>query len=109
MKVSGKDGATYGKLYTQFKREEITRNENGKYAGAAARELAIKKIRDKDTRAKLEAGKLTDAHLHARAKRRAVKIFLAHYWTKGREARGLPVRAPYAEAVLGHDGIIAAA
>src|SRR5206468_1575636 len=39
VKVSGKDGATYGKLYAQFKREEIARNESGKYAAAAAAEL----------------------------------------------------------------------
>jgi hypothetical protein len=108
VKVSGKEGATYGKLYAEFKREEIARNEGGKYAAAAAKELTSKKIRDKETKAKLEGGKLTDAHLHARAKRRAVKIFLSHYYTRGREARGLPVRDPYVATVLGHDGIIAA-
>jgi hypothetical protein len=107
VKVSGKEDATYGKLYTEFKREELGRNDSGKYAAAAANELATKKIRDKETKTKLESGKLTDAHLHARAKRRVVKIFLSHYWTKGREARGLPVRGPYPITVLGHDGIIA--
>jgi hypothetical protein len=109
VKVSGKEGATYGHLYAQFKAEEIKRNDSGGYAEAAARELRTKKISDKDTKAKLEAGRLTDGHLHARAKRRAVKIFLVHYWQRGREARGLPVRGPYVETVLGHDGIIPAA
>jgi hypothetical protein len=106
VKVSAKEGATYGKLYAEFKREEIARNESGKYAAAAARELTAKKIRDKETRAKLEAGRLTDAHLHARAKRRAVKVFLGKYWTVGRESRGLPIRECYAIGVMGHDGKI---
>jgi len=108
VKVSGKEGATYGRLYAEFKAEEVRRNEAGLYKEAAARELAKKKITDKATKAKLQSGALTDGHLHSRAKRRAVKIFLAHYWTKGREARGLAVRAPYSIQILGHDGEIAA-
>jgi hypothetical protein len=106
VKVSGKENATYGKLYAQFKSDEVSRNENGLYAEAAARELATKKITEKKTKETLQSGKLIDAHLHSRAKRRTVKIFLSHYWVVAREARGLPVRAPYAEAVLNHDGII---
>jgi hypothetical protein len=110
VKVSGKENATYGQLYTEFKAEEIGRNEAGFYAQAAKRELAAKKFRSEDsvTKKRLLAGMLSDAHLHARAKRRAVKIFLAHYWTVGRKARGLAVRKPYAIEVLGHDGLIEA-
>jgi hypothetical protein len=106
VKVSNKADAVYGKLYAEFKREEINRNDNGKYAVAAANELVSKKIRDKPTKIRLESGKLTDAHLHARAKRRTVKVFLGKYWMVGREARGLPVRECYAIAVMGHDGKI---
>src|SRR4029077_15693049 len=108
VKVSGKEGATYGKLYSQFKAEEIQRNEAGSYAEAAKLELAKKKFKAEDsvTKKRLLAGMLSDAHLHARAKRRAVKIFLADFWTVGRKARGLAVREPYAIAVLGHDGKI---
>jgi hypothetical protein len=108
VKVSGKDGATYGKLYAQCKSDEVSRNENGLYAPAAAKELASKKITEKKTKETLQSGKLIDAHLHARAKRRAVKIFLSHYWVKAREARNLDVRMPYAMTVLGHDGMIEA-
>ena len=105
--MSGKDGATYGKLYAQFKAEEIRRNDSGAYAAAAAKELALKKFKnDTTTRKRLEAGKLSDAHLHARAKRRTVKMFLSHYWAKGREELGLPVPGPYAGDILGHSGII---
>jgi hypothetical protein len=106
VKVSGKEGATYGQLYAQFKAEEIRRNESGQYAEAAARELKTKNITDKETKAILQSGHLTDGQIHSRAKRRAVKIFLVHYWQRGREAKGLPVRGPYVQTVLGHDGII---
>jgi hypothetical protein len=106
VKVSGRESAFYGHWYAKFKSDEVSRNENGLYVTQAARELANKKIKDAPTKAKLQSGKLTDGHLHARAKRRAVKLFLAHYWGRGREARGLPVRAPYAITVLKHDGMI---
>jgi hypothetical protein len=108
VKVSGKEGATYGKFYTQFKSEEIRRNDSGAYKEAAARELSVKKFRNEDsvTRKRLASGKLSDAHLHARAKRRAVKMFLSHYWMVGREAAGLEVSLPYAQKIMGHDHLI---
>ena len=97
----------YGKLYVQFKGDEVSRNENGLYAATASAQLTNKKFRaDTVTRKRLEEGKLSDGHLHARAKRRTVKIFLAHYWTLARESRGLPIREPYSKAILHHDGII---
>jgi hypothetical protein len=108
VKVSGKEGATYGHLYSEFKAEEIRRNEAGAYKQAAARELTAKKFKVEDsvTKKRLLAGMLSDAHLHARAKRRAVKIFLSHYYVQGRQGRGLPVRDPYPIGILGHDGKI---
>jgi hypothetical protein len=107
VKVSGKEGATYGQLYVRFKIEEIERNATGRYAKEAAKELSSKRFaKDTVTRKRLMEGMLSDAHLHARAKRRAVKIFLSHYWLEGRRARGLSVSEPYAIAILGHDGKI---
>jgi hypothetical protein len=108
VKVSGKEGATYGRLYAQFKAIEIQRNEHGQYAEAAQRELERKKFKAEDsvTKKRLLAGKLSDAHLHARAKRRAVKIFLSDYWVIGRKGRGLPVSGPYPIDILGHSGKI---
>jgi hypothetical protein len=108
VKVSGRDDAFYGKLYAQFKAEEIRRNESGLYKEAANRELTSKKFKAEDsvTKKRLLAGMLSDAHLHARAKRRTTKMFLSHYWLKAREARGLPVNGPYAGDILGHSGII---
>jgi hypothetical protein len=108
VKVSGKEGATYGRLYAEFKSEEIKRNESGFYRAAAQRELEKKKFKAEDsvTKKRLLAGMLSDAHLHARAKRRAIKIFLSHYYVIARQSRHLPVRRPYAETVLHHNGII---
>jgi hypothetical protein len=106
VKVSGKDDVVYGKLYARFKADEVSRNENGLYQKAAAEQLAAKKFKENATKKRLQEGKLSDAHLHARAKRRAVKIFLVHYWQRAREARGLEVRGPYVEQILRHDGIV---
>lgn len=108
VKVNGKEDATYGQLYAKFKAEEVSRNATGKYINAAVHELTSKKITDKKTKQILESGKLIDGHLHSRAKRRAVKIFLAHYWLVARQARKLLISEPYAITVLGHTGKIAA-
>ena len=109
VKISGKEGATYGRLYAEFKQQEVRRNEEGKYAAVAVDELRSKNFRDDTvTKTRLLSGKLSDAHLHARAKRRVVKIFLQHFWQTAREARNLTVNAPYAGQILGHTGIIKA-
>ena len=110
VKVSGKNDAVYGKLYSKFKEEEVRKNEAGWYKDAADKELATKKFKAEDsvTKKRLLASKLSDAHLHARAKRRVVKIFLSHFWGIARSGKGLPVTPPYVEQILGHDGIIQA-
>jgi hypothetical protein len=108
VKVSGKEGATYGRLYAEFKAEETRRNDEGRNAEAASLQLKTKRYSKPEAKKTLESGKLTDGHVHNRAKRRVAKIFLSHYWLKGREAGGLPVRKPYPIGVLGHDGEIAA-
>lgn len=43
------------------------------------------------------------AHKFMMAKRATVKIFLSHYYTKGRTLLGLPVSKPYPFGMLGHD------
>jgi hypothetical protein len=107
VKFSGKEACFYGKLYREFKAEELRRNGGGHYKAAAAAQLKEKRWRDDtQTKQRLEKGQLSDAHLDMKARRRTVKIFLVHYWEEGRKARGLPVRPPYAGGVLGHDGII---
>jgi hypothetical protein len=46
--------------------------------------------------------KYNDGHIHNRAKRKMVKIFLQHLWVTWRELEGLPVSDPYVIGVLGH-------
>ncbi|NIQ15352.1 MAG: hypothetical protein GTO02_13450 [Candidatus Dadabacteria bacterium] len=41
-------------------------------------------------------------HLDNRAKRKVVKTFLSHLWTRWREMEGLPVTEAYAGQLLGH-------
>lgn len=109
VKVSGRETSVYGQLYLRFKSEEVRKNETGLYQEAAKKELASKKFKEeKDSvaRKRLLAGKLSDAHLHARAKRKTVKIFLSHLWCKGREVRGMSVTEPYSIAILRHRGKI---
>lgn len=80
VKVSGNERDFYGKLYLERKAREIAMNDEGAYAEQAALILSSKKWRG-DTKAKAayEQGKLPPAHVHARAKRWAVKLFLSHY------------------------------
>jgi hypothetical protein len=107
VKVSGKQGAVYGKLYADFKADETRKNESGQYRAVAERELASKDFKkDTVTKKRLLEGKLTDGHLHSRAKRKAVKILLQNYWLVGRKALGLPIPEPYVQAHLGHGHIV---
>ncbi len=45
-------------------------------------------------------------HADLRARRKMVKIFLAHYWLVGRRLKGLPLTKPYAHDKLGHNHFI---
>lgn len=104
VKVSGHDDAFYGKLYVQFKAEELERNDRGEFAQQAADKLATTNIgKTTEAYAHYAAGRLPPAHLHSRAKRKAVKIFLAHWLDVAHRVRfGRPAPAPYAIAILGH-------
>lgn len=46
------------------------------------------------------------AHAHNRAKRKMIKIFISHYWTIGRQLKGLNTRPPYVHKKLKHDDYI---
>jgi hypothetical protein len=108
VKVSGRPDDFYGQLYLQRKQIEQQRNEAGGLADQAARKLERFKIgKDTDAYKAYAAGKLPPAHIHARAKRWAVKLFLAHYhhvaWTM---ATGTPPPKPYVISILGHADMI---
>lgn len=69
----------YGQLYDSRKSYEIERNEAGGNAEVAAEILRTKKIgKETETFKYLIAGKLSPAHIDARARRYAVKFFLSH-------------------------------
>jgi hypothetical protein len=43
------------------------------------------------------------------ARRRTIKLFLSHFWERGRIAHGLPIRVPYEVEYLGHSTVISPA
>lgn len=104
VKVSGNEKDVYGKIYLARKLQETEKNEAGLFAEQAAQKLEKFKIgKDTDAYAAYKAGKLPKAHLHARAKRYAVKMFLSHYHAVGfmLEFRQEPPK-PFAIVHLGH-------
>jgi len=78
VKQSGRDSDVYGKVYLERKALEVARNERGDFASTAARALEERSIKDKDLKACYESGKLPAGRLDLRARRYAVKLFLAH-------------------------------
>lgn len=105
VKVSGDEEATYGQIYKQRKELEIARNEAGKFAAQAAATLKKKKFsKTTDAYKAYISGKLPPAHIHARAKRYAVKLFLAHmheHWHQIHFDRPAPAPYPIAH-IPGH-------
>ena len=60
-----------------------------------------------DTKATYEAGKLPPAHLHARARRWCVKLFLSHWHAEAyRQHFGTEPPLPYPLGILGHAHMI---
>ncbi len=45
-------------------------------------------------------------HRYMAAKRKVVKVFLAHYWMKSRELKGLPIEHPFIMGREGHSHLI---
>ena len=86
VKVSNREGDVYGKLYKERKEWETERNARLVYAEQAKLALEQKKFDPAtDAFAWYTKGMLPPARIHMRAKRRAVKLFLAHlhevlYW-----------------------------
>lgn len=71
----------YGRLYRERLAWEIEHNASGANAAYAENALTTKKYKTGTiTRQALEAGRLSDAHVHQRARRWTVKLFLSHVW-----------------------------
>lgn len=110
VKVSGKEDAVYGHVYAERKALETQKNERGDYRDQAAAKLAKFKIgKNTEAHGHYSAGRLPPAHVHARAKRYAVKLFLAHWHEVAyRERYGKAPPLPYPIAHLGHAHVISA-
>jgi len=104
VKVQRLEHDVYGKLYAQRKQQEQAKNEAGDFAEQAKQQLTAKKFRaDTVARGCYERGQLPPAHLHARARRYAVKIFLSHWHAEAyRQHYGTEPPAPYPIAILRH-------
>lgn len=84
VKVSGNPKSLYGNLYLQRKALEQQHNDGGLFVEQAKAKLEKFKIgKDTDAYKSYVIGKLPPAHIHARAKRWVVKIFLCHYFEAG--------------------------
>jgi len=103
VKVSGRDNAFYGQLYRQRKNQEVAKNESGANAEVARQTLEERNIREAKTRKAYEAGRFPDGRVDLRARRYAVKLFLAHWHEVAYRAHyGTEPPAPYPIAHLGH-------
>jgi hypothetical protein len=81
VKVSSNDKDVYGQVYLERKALEQERNERGELAMQAADKLGRFNIgKDTDAYKAYSEGKLPPAHIHSRAKRYAVKLFLSHWF-----------------------------
>jgi hypothetical protein len=104
VKFSGRDDCFYGHFYAKKKLDQTERNEKLEFADQAAQKLERFKIgKDTDAYKSYIVGKLPPAHIHARAKRLAVKLFLSHLHHVWFEIEfGKPAPEPYAIAILDH-------
>lgn len=88
VKNQNRKSDVYGKLFAQKKVEEQAKNEAGEFAEQAKAVLAKKKIgKDTDAYKAYSIGKLPPAHIHARARRWAIKIFVYHWFAEAYRRR----------------------
>jgi hypothetical protein len=104
VKVQNREGDVYGHIFAERKALEIQKNEAGEYAETCKAILEAKSFsKNTDAYKAYSQGKLPPAHIHARARRYAVKIFLSHYFEVAYEIEfGKRPPEPYAIAILQH-------
>jgi hypothetical protein len=104
VKVSNHESDVYGHIWAARKQQEIERNDAKQFADQAAAKLEKFKIgKSTDAYKAYAAGLLPPGHIHARAKRYAVKLFLAHWHAVAyREKFGSDAPKPYVISQLGH-------
>lgn len=108
VKTCNSDKSYYGKMYAERKKQETEANERGDYKEKAAQELATKNYsKNTETYGHLIEGRLSPAHIHARARRYAVKMFLSHlHHVMYVKMLGVEPPKPFALAHLGHVHIV---
>lgn len=83
VKVSGNPKSLYGQLFVERKAYENVNNEKGLYKEQAEQILKTKKFNKKTDAYKwYSQGMLPPGHIHARAKRKAVQIFVSHLFNE---------------------------
>ena len=101
VKTKGHEEGFYGAIYDQRKAYEHEKNERGEYKDQAERILKARPTHKQ--KATYAQGKLPDGQIHARAKRYAVKLFLAHLHEVWYELEyGTKAPLPYAIARMDH-------
>lgn len=109
VKVQSNKNDIYGKVYAERKALETEKNERLEFAPQAEEALKLGRYRkETDAYKAYSIGKLPKAHIHARARRYAVKLFLSHLhevWYYHDFGAAAP--RPYAFAHLGHAHLIA--
>lgn len=105
VKVKGNAHDVYGKIYEERKKNEQTKNAAGDYRAIA--EAKLKQFPNHAQKATYLVGQLPDGHIHARAKRYAVKLFLSHWHHVAYQARFKKAPPlPYPIAFMGHAHLI---
>lgn len=100
------DSNLYCRLYWSRKEYETKLNEERAYADQAKALLAERRYTNPDDIAVLKSGKLKASHINMRARRYAVKMFLAHLFEFSWEAKYGWAPTPYAVAHLDHREVI---
>lgn len=109
VKFHNADACFYGKIWFEQKAKYVERNTRGDYADRSAQILTERKInKDTDAYKAYSTGRFPPAHIHAMARRYAVKLFLSHlHGEMHRRILGSEPPLPYPVAILGHAHIIA--
>ena len=104
VKVSNHPDSLYGQIYKERKDIELSKNEAGDFSDQADAKLERYKIgKTTDAYKAYSIGKLPPAHIHARAKRYAVKMFISHLHEIWYEIElGKPAPVPYVMVHGGH-------
>lgn len=104
VKVCNNKNDVYGKYYLERKQQELLKNEAGEFEQQAKEKLSKFNIgKSTDAYKWYSEGKLPPAHIHARAKRYALKLFLSHWHEvayKDYYKKDPPL--PYPIAILNH-------